>query len=527
MAVINGVDYNLQSRTIPEDGLLVSLSEHFDEFLLDWQMKHPQVWRDRIPLGQFPLFNGYSQKSYIFRGTLGPQAGLTDWAAIEPSRKAASDDNGYDRCSYNPQTYTWAYDAIDFAGLQTSWRSPVFCVNDLKFQDKAQQQLGMIIKAGAMITDQIKETFNRESYVKAAADAGKFFVLAEGVGLDFIDASSARVTYNPYSATTITFSSTMLGKISTLNFSILDLLHQYLSDQCPDSAIGNEGGLPVYGLMLDLKDFEKYVLTDADLREDFRFARPQPLISGFNMGFKTYRGWALIHDPRQMRFTVSTYGTTVTASRVLPRRATRDGIIGHVPEANPAYVTAELGTAIVFLNNVIQILIPAPVNSLGSGMSFGPAPDFSGQWAWLNILDPETNPLGENGYFFSRYEYFVKSLEYAQDAMVFLYRRCTQSLATKCEVEDLDRAATSATVAAAAATGDFSTTTRLVTVTLDKVLDCSVGRAVTVTHGGGATPMVVTADSEAPTYTFGWLSGADNAPTVYTQFTTSTTVAVV
>ena len=112
--VIN-VNTALAGRLIPQDGKLVSMAEHFDPFIVDYQMKTPSVWRDLIPKGTFTLFNGYSQKSYIFRGTLGPQAGLADWSRIEPSRKPSGSDVGYDRCTYNPQTYAWAFDAVDFS----------------------------------------------------------------------------------------------------------------------------------------------------------------------------------------------------------------------------------------------------------------------------------------------------------------------------------------------------------------------------------------------------------------------------
>jgi len=300
---------------------------------------------------------------------------------------------------------------------------------------------------------------------------------------------------------------------------MLDLIKQYLQDQCPDAAISNDGGMPVYGLLCDLMDFEKFVLEDAQLREDFRRAIPQRLIDGFNMGFRLYRGWALMHDARQARFEPTQYGATITCARVNPRRATRAGIIGRVPETNPDYITATLGTAVVFLSNVLQILVPSTVNSLGSGMTFGPAPDFNGQWQWLNIPHLETNPMSENGFFFSRYEYFVKPLEYAQDAIVLLYRRCTQTLRTGCAVEAQDSAElgpVAMTVIPVAA--DFSSANRLVTLTLADVLDAALGDQVTInTNDGDDFTAYITEDSKAPIYTFGWLSGATNAPAAVTE----------
>lgn len=527
--VIRGVSYDLTNRTIPADGTLVALAEHYmDPMILDWQMKHPSVMRDRIPMGKMELFNGLDQKSFIFRGTLGPQAGLTDWLKIEPSRKPSGTDEGLDSCSYNPQTYTWAFDAVTFDGLKTSWRSPVFCVNELKFQDRAEQQLGMILKAGFQNTDMIKETYAREQYLYTAAKAGKMIMLTEGGGLDYIDNTTNRVTYNPLTATSISYSASCLDKLSSLNFSQLDLIHQYLSDQCPDAALSYEGGMPVYGLMIDLRDFEKFVLEDDELREDFRRAIPQRLIEGFNMSFKVYRGWAIMHDPRQPRWTnATTTSTVVTATRVLPRRATRAGVIGSIPESNPAYVTAGLGAATVFMKNVVQILVPSVVSSLGSGMVFGPAPDFNGAWSWLNIQDAKDNPLKENGYFFSRYEYFCKQLEYAQDVHVMIYRRCMQSKKTGCAVEADDDAADSTTLASAPAAGDFSADNCTVVLSLNKKLTAGAGDKVTVKKDDTNTfTAYIAADDAAPKYTLFWVSGATNAPTAVTEINDTAVVTV-
>jgi len=326
----------------------------------------------------------------------------------------------------------------------------------------------------------------------------------------------------------MTFKAAILDKLSSLNFSQLDLVHQYLDDQCPDAALSNEGGLGVYGLMIDVRDFEKFVLEDDELREDFRRAIPMRLIEGFNMSFKVYRGWAIMHDARQPRWDItSSDGTDVTCTRVNPRRATKAGIIGSIPESNPSYVMAGLGAATVFMKNVIQILVPSALTSLGSGMSFGPAPDFNGSWKWVNILDEDTNPLGENGYFFSRYEYFCKQLEYAQDVHVIVYRRCMQSKKTGCSVEKDSDAADTAALATAPAAGDFSSTNRTVVLNLAKKLTAGVGDKVTITtDDGDLLTAYIAADNAAPKYTFMWASGAANAPSAVTELDGVTTTSV-
>lgn len=504
-----GVNVDLQNRLVPSDGKLIQMAEHFDQFIMAHELANPSVWRDRLPKGVYELFNGTSQKTNIFRGTLGPQQGLSDWTSIEPSRKASGNDPGFDYCAYNPQTYTWGIETVTFSGLRTSWRSPVFCVNDLKFVDQAKTQLGLIIKAGSRVVDDVKEVFNREQYVKAAVDAGKAVVFVDG-GIDYIDNPALRFSYDPYvknadGDTYLTFASALLPRISALNWSLLDNLRTYLADEAPDAAVGMDSGMPVYGLMIDLMDFERMVYKDSDLREDFRYARPQQLISGFNMGFKVYRGFALMHDPRQMRFKIQkNNGTSVTATRVVPRRATKAGTVGYIPETNPDYIKAELAIGIIFMNDVIQILVPPTVNNMGSGMVFGPAPGYNGEWTWINEYDREYNPLKEVGYFFARFEYFVKPLIYSNIATVFLYRRCPQVLSTGCALEvGSDTASTDVGVAVNAVAADINATNKTATLTLVSKLAAGVGDAVTVTDDDGVAVAANIADaSAAPTYVF-------------------------
>lgn len=525
------VDLGLQGRTVPGDRVLLTMAEHFDEFITSHELSNPSVWRDRLPKGVFPLYQGMNQKTNIFRGTLGPQAGLSDWKPVGVSEKGVP---GKDACSYNPQTYTWAMDTVTFSGLNTSWRSPVFCVNDLKYIDYAKQQLALIIQAGSRVTDDVKEVFNREQYLKTASDAGKAVVFTEGA-LDFVDNSTCRFTYDPYTLdsdgdTYVEFDASLLGKMSGLNWTFLDFIRNYMQDQCADAALSSSGGRPIFGLMLDVNDFEKMVYADADLRQDMRWAMPQQLISGYDMGFKQYRGFALIHDMRQPRFELSTItaGGLAHCKRVLPRRAIRPGTIGLIPEANPAYHRAQIGLGVIFMNEVVQILVPPTVDNLGSGMTFGPAPDFNGQWTWINEYDKVENPLREVGYFFARFEYYVKPLIHSQYATIFLYRRCTTAIQSTCYQESKGTTDnTDVLLAAAPVAADFDATNRTVTLHLQTRLGAGLGAAVSITKDNAAAfAAVIADDSLAPIYTFAWANGATNAPTAYTDLNDTTAVKV-
>lgn len=322
--------------------------------------------------------------------------------------------------------------------------------------------------------------------------------------------------------TVITFPSAL--NLSSLNWTFFDWWQDYLGDQCPEAAPANSDGLPVFGLMIHKRDFDKLIMGSPDLREDLRYHKASVLFDDYRK-FSEFKGWAIIHDQRQMRFKIkSVSGGTVTAKRVLPMREGRVGTIGQVPEANPEYNNAELAVGIVFMKDVIQNLIPTPIGNAGGGMIFGPAPGYNGTFQWINEYDRELNPLKEVGYFFARFEAFPKPLMFSSDAIIFLYRRCPQTWGTDCEVNTLpDNADLTAAVnlAADAVAGDIDGLT--IVVTLEKRLQCGVNDAVTLTTGGGGgspTSYIIAEDSNAPTYKLVAASGT----IVAGDFTTTDTI---
>ena len=508
---------------------MLTMAEHWDSFILDRASKQPNVWHDRVPRGSFPLYQGLSQKSNIYRGGLGVQSGLSTWTQIGLSRKPSQGDEGFDNCGpRTPQRYTYAWETIQFNGFEDSWQSDPVCLKDLRFVDYAREQLAMVVRSGVDYGVSMLENWNREMYVNQAVQSGHTVVLCEGA-IDYWDDTTYRFTYDPFTVDAngkvyVTFSSSL--ELSTLNWSVLDFLRTSLSERAAEAALGKDSNMPIFGLMIDLMDFERFVLSDDKLREDFRYAKPQDLIQGYNMGFKNYRGFALMHDPRQMRFKVEKVSaTTVTAVRVDPMRAGRAVTIGNVPEPNPEYYQAELAIGVIFMNDVFTNLFPPNLNNLGSGMTFGPAPGLTGDWQWVNIKDNVSNQLGETGYFLGRFEIFPKPLMYSSECTVFLYRRCPQSWKSTCEVQERDDVGTGAiAVAVNAASGDVDATNYTVTLTLASKLEAGIGDAVSMVDadGGAAVTAIIAEDALAPTYKF----AKATAFTTYDKWTTSATVTV-
>jgi hypothetical protein len=504
----------------------IDLAEHYDQFLANRARKHPNIWFDRIPKGALTNYEGLVRKTNIFHGGLGEQAGLQNWSPIQVSRKPGGADPGFDACAYDPKTFTYAVESIQYTGYRTSWQSEPICINDIRFLHEGREQARLITSFMGYITQSVWENWNREQYAYQAVKNGHAFILTEG-GIEY-DAQVNRFSYDPYTLdadgdTVITFPSSL--KLSTLNWTFFDWWQDYLGDQCPEAAPANLDGLPVFGLMIHKRDFDKMIMGNPDMREDLRYHKASVLFDDYRK-FSEFKGWALIHDQRQMRFKVKKVASgTVTAKRVLPMREGRTGTIGRIPEANPEYNNAELAVGIVFMKDVIQNLIPTPISNAGGGMIFGPAPGYNGTFQWINEYDRELNPLKEVGYFFARFEAFPKPLMFSSDCIVFLYRRCPQTWTTECEVNTIPQGAAiedAVKLAANATADDLDSTNKTLVVKLETVLACGVGSAVTLASvgGGDQTSAIIAEDALAPTYKLAFAT----APSSHSNYTTSTTV---
>ena len=521
---IRNIDTSVTGRLLQTDAKLMRFAEHFSDILRDGQLKRPNAWRDLAPYGTFEPFNGESQKSMIFRGTLGEQVGLDSWYKHEQSRRGiGTSQTAVDITTYTPKTYDWSMEALDFSGFSRSWKSPVFALRDFYTADKAKEQLAMILKAGSQVTDDTRINFNREVYMWFASLAGHCVVMTDGFS-DFIDSADTRFTFDPFVADTadssgdqvIKFNASILGRVSALNWSYLDYCKQWLTDMASNGAVAQSSGQSVFMAMMDVAEFERFVYNDANLREDFRYANPQKLIDGFDMGMKVYRGIALSHDGQQPRFDLKRIeaadGATpakAVLKRVAPRRHGRAGAIGFIPETNPDYLNAEFGTITFYLKDVYEILVPKVMTSLGSGTSFGGGPNFNGEWTWINNKGHTENILGDIGYFFARFEYHPKPGDNAANAIVLLYRRCPGTIVTKCERDtnatvEIDEPVTVSSLVGVDDT-DWNEATSFL-VTMPAPIEVGVGTQVTLTDATGGAGHVINGyisnTVAAPTYGF-------------------------
>lgn len=513
---------------------MVSLSEHWDPFITERIDRQPIFWHDRIPREQYSLGTGIDHKRNVFRGGLMHQVGTKDWRAI----KTSTTDPAYNNClPPDPMTYAYAWDQMTWSGKEVAWESTTICAEDMKFKDYATEQLALIVQTGVDFGISIQETQNREQFVKMAVDAHRAPIMTDGVTM-FAGSTARQFTYDPTSSIAytqpdsavinvpyLTYDETI--EVGTLNYEALDFLREELSARAFGAALSMVANMPVFGWCGDVRDWERMVLNNPELRADWRMANPSALIDNYNMAFRNLRGWMVIHDPSQMRFKIlKAAGGLTYAVRVPPMKDGRAGTIGRIPEPNPEYYNAELAIGVVFMNDIVVNQFVPSITTLGSGTYFGPVDGLNGQWTWLNIPDKDTNPLQTIGNFYGRIQLFPKPGLFAPEATAILYRRCPHVQNTSCAIDGAAgtiKTSTKVLLAKAAVTADLDTTNKTLWVTLTSPIAAMPGTPVVLEDSAAAPFAMLVADTaEAPKYK---LAYAGTNPTV-ANLTTAASVTL-
>lgn len=544
---------SLGATMVGFDQVMMKQVEHWDPFIQRILIAQPRFWHDRIPRGAFPNFQGFEQETRVFRGGLVKYAGIDEWTAFNPIPSATNDPCG--SSSYVTPSYAW--ERLNWSGFFTRWGSDPICRDMLRFVDQAIQQLAWILEVNAEYGISIQEVWNRDWLLKTSVDRQRSYVMTSSyVG----NTTAPKFFYEPrckFFATTVAFNaSTDTYKVDSeatgitapfivfpasvdvepLNFDVLDAVHESLDIRCQGSALGFENGRPIYGLPISALDFERYVKGNTYEWDIWRRGEPDKLIQGYDLGVKSHRGYGILNDSNQLRFKVvkfvadydpSDYANVGSgdslidgqpvfiAQYVPPRIEGRTGENGQkIPEDNPEYYAAELAVMPILMNNIFTNLMGTPLTDLGSGTFFGPHPGLNGQLAWVNIPS-ENNPEGNKGNFRGKYEIFPRPEANYVNSISFLYRRCSQTIRSRCPVDNayINPDIATGTVAAAAYSADDGNTLvgeslTLTPTLLKKLADGSVGKAVTLKFTGagalaaaGGVQGFIIGSSSAPTYT--------------------------
>jgi len=473
---------------------MVDASEFLRPVILQKMLARPSIWTNLIPKDVYPDGMGYTQTTFTFHPGMGDMAGLTDWEQIQASRAPGAngpDDPGYDACTYRGKRFDYGFTQRTLQGYRTARYSPAVCYQDVRFKWQFQQQLRLIFGFMADVTADVWENLCREAFLNFAR---KIALTNTHEGAEF--------SYNPFNSTQITIPQADFTSISMLSYKHLEFWSQYLALQCREGASGEDAGLPLFELVVDPIDLQQMIEENEKYWEAFLYANPNFLLENYGK-VKTFKGFIFLNDSLSPRFAVAgTSGSNVILERVLPYK-TVAATTGTRRVANPEYIKAEYGVAVIRPKNVYRLLIPQTQPSSPDGrLKFGTDPSWLGEFIPINIPNEKDNLLGEKCYFFARYAAFLEPLENVDDAIAILYKRCPRVERITCSTPVA--ANTSGSVVSGSEEAvDINDEGKYTSVrlTLDKVLSKAAPCSVTVTFADSTTASaMLTGDATAPTY---------------------------
>lgn len=279
---------------------------------------------------------------------------------------------------------------------QKAIHSPKFCVTDLLYAGKREAQMRAVEWGLGDMVRLYWVRWNRDGFTKWARK-----YVAEGSLTNYTDESDDR--YFPPVAPT-----------SRLTNGILDHFYNLLMlEQGYRHSVSTQNGRPIYGLITDQFTSRFLIRGDDAIREDFRYAEPDKLLTPLGVTH-TYNGFIHMIDDMPPRFNfnaalASDSGSEFGASdytdpwtEVPPHifEAQEDGSFRK--EVNPAWLTAEYQDSYIYVKDAYQLRVPGSITSV-SRAKFDPQ-KFMGDFFWQNQINLDTqseayNPDGTIGRF--------------------------------------------------------------------------------------------------------------------------------
>jgi hypothetical protein len=289
------------------------------------------------------------------------------------SNVAQSTDNVAGSCLPPVTEVDWAQTLLQYQLQHTAIQSPPLCVNDLRIAFQRKEQLTNMMYVLTENTAYAWINRYRDEYTRMCThqiiNSSGF---PDGLGQGF-----------PLSAPTY-----------ALSQGVLKYFYMKLNrDGGSMNPLDRENGRPVYGLITSAEDSENLILENADIRQDYRFSsRVNELLSPLGVE-RSYAGFYHIIDDLPARWDFSG-GAWVRRYPYTNLPAT----YGNKAEIDPVYEQAAYTDSIIFHNDVMISLVPAPITAPGGNTKFDPV-NYRGEFKWLNIPHATDNPDGTIGFF--------------------------------------------------------------------------------------------------------------------------------
>jgi hypothetical protein len=344
------------------DSLLVAESGRIGEDIYHKSL-HTSPWLKLMKKAVFPEGMGQEISVMTYQRSL-PANSLT-WNTV-----GFNTGSGNNACP-SAEVVEFAQTLRSYQLSQTAIESPKLAVTDLRYTMKRKEQLANIFRILTENTAYAWIERHRDEYVRLAEHK----VIATAA---LPEGSSSFPLVQP---------------TSRLTQGILDRYYMKLiRDGAGSSAYGKENGRPVFTVITSSEASRSVIMDNSSIRDDFRYsAKVSELLAPFGVE-RSYNGWFHLIDDFMPRYDFVN-GEWVRRMPYVAVQTTQ----GNKYDINPLYEAAAYEDAIVFVNDVLETLIPAPITSPGGNTSFDPV-KYTGDWKWLNYRSDD-NKDGTIGYF--------------------------------------------------------------------------------------------------------------------------------
>lgn len=320
------------------------------------------VWRDGI---------GVQPSSTIFERSFPTLTGDDDWEDV--SYDGATE--GETSCLPPEEIVDFGQTTIPYKLRHKAVRTRRWCVEGLRTGWQFSDFLRKVTTALGDISEWVWYRRQTLDYVTAA---GHHLTLNKDLGTNLQDHASDYNTSNLPTA--------------GLRQDVLDNIYAAIYREGSPTGIDEGTRAPVFTLITSMETSNFIVRSDTRQRDDLRWAymgkgEMSPLVPGLPTRMRNFGGFVHEIDPYPRRF-VFTGGAYVEVAPFVATSTTK----GDKWEQNSAYANAPYEESIVWLEDVVQELVPQPIGPIGD-FPFKPL-NYQGLFTPRNILDDKCNPDG-------------------------------------------------------------------------------------------------------------------------------------
>lgn len=324
------------------------------------------IWLNLIPKGVYPKNVG-THRSVFGIGNIEPTDDSGTWTAIDLSGAGTntSMDTPLEVCTNDWDDVEWGFDEATYGPERSQLRGPVVCKKDLDFSHDPETFLTAYVQEMAKRAKRQWELWLEANHVRLSAKVSAVTDFEDNIleqaGVNGLDCPDCELTQE-----------------------MLEILAERLMENgatTPDSNgfITWEDNGPIFPLYIGMRQSQRILRQNSELRQDYRYGDPSTLIGRVGSA-RVIGNFRHLINQRPRRYTC-TNGTFTLVPRMKTATAGDAPTKGTKQIINSAWRTApyegfDILSPELFTNEVV-----APTNAAG-GLSYDPS-NYMGDWKFV------------------------------------------------------------------------------------------------------------------------------------------------